>query len=246
MAFAGQVALITGGAQGIGFGIAEHLATQGAHVVLLDMNDAALQSAVALLAGKGLSASCSVLNVSSEVDWERVVAGILDAHKRIDILVQAAGVTGKTGIKTHEVDPANWDFVFSVNAKGIFLGARAVLPAMVAAKYGRIVNIASVAGKEGNAGMAAYSSSKAAVIGLTKCIGKEYAEIGGAWSEGPCSSPPVDGVLGAPQTLSRHAMLQISRAMQSPLRWSGPPWSTRCQPSRCVCPVQPGGGLPAC
>lgn len=146
MAFAGQVALITGGAQGIGFGIAENLAGLGAHVVLLDMNDTALQAAVAQLSGKGLSASSSVLNVSAEADWERVVAGVLDTHKRVDILVQAAGVTGKTGIKTHEVDPSNWDFVFSVNAKGIFLGARAVLPSMVAARFGRIINIASVAG----------------------------------------------------------------------------------------------------
>ncbi len=82
------------------------------------------------------------------------------------------------GIKTHEVDPANWDFVMAVNAKGIFLGAQSVLPTMVAQGYGRIVNIASVAGKEGNAGMLAYSASKGAVIALTKVIGKEYAETG--------------------------------------------------------------------
>lgn len=83
---------------------------------------------MAQLTGKGLAASSAVLNVSAEADWERVVAGVVEAHRRIDILVQAAGVTGKTGIKTHEVDPANWDFVFAVNARGIFLGARAVLP----------------------------------------------------------------------------------------------------------------------
>jgi 2-dehydro-3-deoxy-L-rhamnonate dehydrogenase (NAD+) len=151
---------------------------QGAHVVLLDMNEAVLKSSVADLQAKGLSASSSTLNVAVEADWERVVKETIEAHRRIDILVQAAGVTGKTGIKTHEVDPANWDFVFAVNARGIFLGCRAVIPAMLAANYGRIVNIASVAGKEGNAGMAAYSASKAAVIGLTKVVGKDYAETG--------------------------------------------------------------------
>lgn len=161
---------------------------------------AALQTAVGQLTTKGLSASSLVLNVSAEADWERVVATVLEAHRRIDILVQAAGVTGKTGIKTHEVDPANWDFVFAVNARGIFLGARAVLPAMVAARFGRIVNIASVAGKEGNAGMAAYSASKAAVIGLTKCIGKEYAESGGACL--CCCYPPSSSALGVKRRAS--------------------------------------------
>ena len=92
--------------------------------------------------------------------------------------VQCAGITGRTGIKAHEVDPANFDAVMAVNARGIFLGCRAVLPAMAARGYGRIVNIASVAGKEGNAGMVAYSASKGAVIALTKTVGKDYAETG--------------------------------------------------------------------
>jgi NAD(P)-dependent dehydrogenase (short-subunit alcohol dehydrogenase family) len=116
--------------------------------------------------------------VTKEEDWARAVEAVLAAQGRVDVLVQAAGITGKTGIKTAEVDPANWDAVMAVNARGIFLGCRAVLPAMVKADYGRIVNIASVAGKEGNAGMAPYSASKGAVIALTKSIGKEYAETG--------------------------------------------------------------------
>ena len=105
---------------------------------------------------------------------EKVIA----AHGRIDILVQAAGIVGKTGIKTHEVEPGNFDLVLAINLKGIFLMCKGVLPHMVKQKYGRIVNIASIAGKEGNAGMLAYSTSKAGVIGLTKVIGKEYAEAG--------------------------------------------------------------------
>jgi len=146
--------------------------------VLLDMVADRLESSAATLRGAGIDASVAVINVSKEEEWAAVVAGVLASHGRIDILVQAAGITGRTGIKTHEVDPANWDAVMAVNARGIFLGCRAVLPTMVSASYGRILNIASVAGKDGNAGMAPYSASKGAVIALTKAAGKEYAESG--------------------------------------------------------------------
>jgi NAD(P)-dependent dehydrogenase (short-subunit alcohol dehydrogenase family) len=95
-----------------------------------------------------------------------------------DVLVQSAGITGKTGIKTEEVDLADFERVFRVNTTGIFLGCKTVLPLMRAKGWGRVINIASIAGKEGNAGMVAYSASKAAVIGLTKATGKEYAETG--------------------------------------------------------------------
>lgn len=97
----------------------------------------------------------------------------------MDVLVQCAGITGKTGVKySEDVDPDNFDLVYRINTKGIFLGCKAVLPGMRERKFGRVVNIASVAGKEGNAGMLAYSVSKAAVIGMTKVMGKEYAETG--------------------------------------------------------------------
>jgi NAD(P)-dependent dehydrogenase (short-subunit alcohol dehydrogenase family) len=143
------------------------------------MREDTVSASAATLKAAGIHATHHVIDVSKADDWARVVAEILAAHGgKISALVQAAGVTGKTNIKTHEVDPANFDFVMSVNARGIFLGCRAVLPSMLAAKYGRIVNIASVAGKEGNAGMVAYSASKGAVIALTKSIGKEYAETG--------------------------------------------------------------------
>jgi len=177
-ALAGQVALVTGGAQGIGFGIAQHLARQGAKVVLLDMSAERLSDAVAALSKDGFAASSYSMNVTAPADWERVVAAVGEADGRIDVLVQAAGITGKTGIKTHEVDPADFDAVMNVNAKGVFLGCKFVLPVMLKRNYGRIVNIASVAGKDGNAGMLAYSASKAAVIGMTKATGKEYAETG--------------------------------------------------------------------
>ena len=151
--------------------------------MLVDLAEDKLADSVKELSAKGIKATYQVVNVTSEADWTRAAAAANAEHGKIDILVQAAGITGKTGIKTHEVDPANFDAVMNVNAKGIFLGCRAVLPFMVASNYGRIVNIASVAGKEGNAGMVAYSASKGAVIALTKCIGKEYAETGvlGQW-----------------------------------------------------------------
>ena len=155
-----------------------HLGAQGATVVLLDMLQDKLEAAVGTLTAAGVEASSHAINVTVVEDWERAVAAVLAARGRIDILVQAAGITGKTGVKAHEVDPANFDLVMSVNARGIFLGCRAVLPAMVAAGYGRILNVASVAGKEGNAGMTPYSASKGAVIAMTKAMGKEYAEAG--------------------------------------------------------------------
>jgi len=96
----------------------------------------------------------------------------------VDVLVQSAGITGVTKLSTHEVDPANFDLVMRINCHGVFLGCRAVLGRMKEQGSGRVVNIASIAGKEGNAGMCAYSTSKAAVIGMTKVMGKEYAETG--------------------------------------------------------------------
>ena len=176
--WAGQVAVITGGAQGLGFGIAEHLGSLGVRVCLLDLNEAQVAQAVAALKGKGIEASSAVIDVRNAEQWEGALKAFSAAHGRLDILVQAAGVTGKTGINTHEVDPANFDFVMGVNARGIFLGCKTVLPYMAERGYGRIVNIASVAGKDGNAGMVAYSASKGAVIAMTKAIGKEYAEQG--------------------------------------------------------------------
>ena len=97
-----------------------------------------------------------------------MVRAVVGRWGRLDVLVQAAGITGKTNLKTEEVDPNDFDTVMRVNLRGIFVLCRAVLPTMSRQRYGRIVNIASVAGKEGNAGMLAYSTSKSAVIGLTK------------------------------------------------------------------------------
>lgn len=173
--FQDQVAIITGGANGIGFAVAQKLVSEGAKVVLVDQSKPALTKAAKQL---GEAASSVALNVTDEVAVAKAVNKIAKQHGRIDILVNCAGVTGKTNVKTHEVEYDNFKFVFEVNVNGSFLMARAVLPHMLKRNYGRIVHVASVAGKEGNAGMLAYSASKAAVIGMTKVQGKEYAETG--------------------------------------------------------------------
>jgi 2-dehydro-3-deoxy-L-rhamnonate dehydrogenase (NAD+) len=176
--FEGQVAIVTGAAQGIGLGIARRLGGEGAAVAVLDRNAAQAGEAVQTLAGEGVQALALPTDVTRQGEVERAVAQVLERFGRVDVLVTAAGITGQTNLKTHQVDPADFDRVLELNVKGMFLCIRAVLPAMLKAGYGRIVNIASISGKDGNAGMLAYSTSKAAVIGLTKVIGKEYAETG--------------------------------------------------------------------
>ncbi|MGH9755686.1 MAG: SDR family NAD(P)-dependent oxidoreductase [Blastocatellia bacterium] len=171
--FKDQVAVITGGASGIGLAIAKKLRSEGASMALIDLNQSALQSAP-MPAGE----NAYICDVTNEDQVRSVVDQIAERFGRIDILVNSAGVTGKTNIKSHEVELNDFRFVFDVNVVGSFLTSRAVLPHMLKRNYGRILHIASISGKEGNAGMLAYSASKAAVIGMAKVQGKEYAETG--------------------------------------------------------------------
>jgi 3-oxoacyl-[acyl-carrier protein] reductase len=176
--FENQVALVTGAAQGIGFGIVERLGSEGAQVALADIDAAKLSEARSRLAERKIPVLPLQADVTDRGAVEAAVRQTLERFGRIDVLVTAAGITGQTNVKTQDVDPADFDRVLALNVRAMFLCIRAVLPAMLKANYGRIVNIASIAGKEGNAGMLAYSTSKAAVIGLTKTIGKELAETG--------------------------------------------------------------------
>ncbi len=170
-----QVAIITGGANGIGFAIAQKLVSEGAHVVLLDWQKSVVQKAAKLI---GSSASTFQLDVTNEAQVIQTIKKVAKKFGRIDMLINSAGTTGKTNIKTHEVEFEDFKSVFAININGSFLTSRAVLPYMLKRNYGRILNLASIAGKDGNAGMVAYSASKAAVIGMTKVMGKEYAEEG--------------------------------------------------------------------
>jgi len=170
-----QVAMVTGAASGLGTAIAKRLSDEGARVALCDKN----QGAVTMLADE-LKAGCRpyTVDLTDEVAVGKTIEQIMNDFGRIDMLVNSAGITGETNIKSHEVNTENLRMVFDVNFMGSFFTSKYVLPAMLKKNYGRILHIASIAGKEGNAGMIAYSASKAAVIAMTKVQGKEYAETG--------------------------------------------------------------------
>eukprot|EP00933_Yihiella_yeosuensis_P064053 TRINITY_DN67380_c0_g1_i1.p1 TRINITY_DN67380_c0_g1~~TRINITY_DN67380_c0_g1_i1.p1 ORF type:complete len:298 (-),score=71.84 TRINITY_DN67380_c0_g1_i1:190-1029(-) len=177
--FEGQVCIVTGGSRGIGCAIAERLCVEGARAVcIFDVLDASDAIAALKKVVPGVAAAAKKLDLTQESEVQKAVAEVVKEFGQVDVLIQAAGITGKTNVKTHEVDTADFQRVFDVNVKAMFLCAKHCLPSMLNSGYGRIVNIASISGKDGNAGMLAYSSSKAAVINLTKVIGKDYVNIG--------------------------------------------------------------------
>jgi 3-oxoacyl-[acyl-carrier protein] reductase len=166
-----QVAVVTGGAQGIGLAVAQRLHASGATVSLWDMDgDLAAQSAAAL-GGRAEGAAVDVTDAEAVARLARETA---DRHGRIDVLVASAGIAGSNG-RVVDYPVEEFHRIVAVNLHGVFHTCRAVLPFMEAQGYGRVVNIASVAGKEGNPNAGAYSASKAAVIALTKSLGKEHA-----------------------------------------------------------------------
>jgi NAD(P)-dependent dehydrogenase (short-subunit alcohol dehydrogenase family) len=166
----GKVAVVTGGGQGIGEAICRRLAAGGAKVGVFDMNAANAERVASAINGVPL-----VGDLTKEADLDRVFAEITAKAGPVDILVNNAGVASKPGrdVPIWESERADWEFVMNINVTGLVLCCKAVLPGMIARKYGRIVNIASIAGKEGNPKMAPYSASKAAVICLTKSLSKE-------------------------------------------------------------------------
>lgn len=167
----GQTAIVTGAAGGIGEVIARRLANAGATVVIADLN---LEAGNAVAATLPHNSFAYKLDVTSSESCNELVAAVIARTGRIDILVNNAGVAGKAAPVTEQTD-ADWAWCVAVNLNGPFYLCRAAVPHMKQAKYGRIVNIASIAGKEGNPNMSAYSATKAGVIGFTKSLGKEVA-----------------------------------------------------------------------
>jgi len=170
-----QTAVISGGADGLGFAVGQRLAARGVRLVLLDFNKEALAKTRNEFGQETITFCVDVTDhaaVRRAIDEAAVQTG------RIDILINCAGITGQTNIKSHEVDPADFDRVMRVNLNGCLNTFQAAVPHMLKRNYGRVLHFASVSGKEGNVGMLAYSTSKAAVIGMTKVQGKEYAQTG--------------------------------------------------------------------
>ena len=171
---AGRHAVITGGATGLGFAIAQRMLVSHAVVTLWDVNAAALDSAKTQL---GMYVNTVAVDVGNPASVVAAVRQTQLTHQVVDILVNCAGITGPN-VKVWDYPVDAWQQVMQVNLNGVFYCCREIAPLMRAQNYGRIVNIASVAGKEGNPNASAYSASKAGVIALTKSLGKELADTG--------------------------------------------------------------------
>eukprot|EP00117_Sycon_ciliatum_P019896 scpid94681/ scgid17888/ 3-oxoacyl-[acyl-carrier-protein] reductase FabG; 3-ketoacyl-acyl carrier protein reductase; Beta-Ketoacyl-acyl carrier protein reductase; Beta-ketoacyl-ACP reductase len=182
--FAEQVIIVTGGADGLGKAITERLSTQeGARAVaIFDIAEESKGKAVAQAMTDDSECSGEVVyyrvDVSDEASVKEAVTGVVARYERLDAVVNCAGIVGPNGVKVADVSLDDFDRVYRVNLRGSFLITKHCIPHMLERNYGRVLLIASIAGKEGNAGMCAYSTSKAGVIGLAKAVGKEYAETG--------------------------------------------------------------------
>ncbi len=167
----GRVAIVTGAARGIGRAIAERLLADGHRVAIVDRDGPAANAAAQELGERALAVTCDLTD-SAAVN--AMVWHIVATWGRVDILVNNAGIVGPNKPMA-EISDAEWASVLAINLNGVFYCCRAVVPQMLANDWGRIVTIASIAGKEGNPNLAGYSATKAAVIGLTKSLGKELA-----------------------------------------------------------------------
>jgi 2-dehydro-3-deoxy-L-rhamnonate dehydrogenase (NAD+) len=167
-------AIVTGGAQGIGFSIAQRFLSSGASVTLWDRDQELLAAAVNTLSSLG-TVDAAPADVTDSEAVLKAAASTAEKFGKIDILVANAGISGPN-LKTWEYPVEAWKQIIDVDLIGVFLCCRAVVPFMLRQKYGRIVNVASIAGKEGNPNASAYSAAKAGVIALTKSLGKEVAD----------------------------------------------------------------------
>jgi 3-oxoacyl-[acyl-carrier protein] reductase len=173
----GKVAIVTGAATGIGYGISKRLANDGANLVMVDLDANMMEQSASEITARTQEVKISIGDVSEPKTAQEAVNKAINEWGKIDILVNNAGIGGVNG-NIWELDVEEMDRVYRTNLRGVFSFCHEVVPHMLENDYGRIVNIASIAGKEGNPRMVPYSSTKAAVIGLTKSIGKELAGTG--------------------------------------------------------------------
>lgn len=178
MIFNNRCALITGAAAGIGLATARTLAAHGVRLVLTDVNSDGLDKAVAELRESGADAVGFVLDVSSDEDVDRLAAGLEENDIKIDILINNAGIWRDNTGNFWETDPKSWIRRWRINVYGLMYLTRAILPGMIERQYGRVINVASVAGIYGISGMTDYSATKGAVIAFTKSLAKETTGYG--------------------------------------------------------------------
>lgn len=178
MIFNNRCALITGAAAGIGLATARNLAAHGVRLVLTDVNSDGLDKAVAELRESGADAVGFVLDVSSDEDIDRLAAGLEENDIKIDILINNAGIWRDNTGRFWETDPKSWIRRWRINVYGLMYLTRAILPGMIERQYGRVINVASVAGIYGISGMTDYSATKGAVIAFTKSLAKETTGYG--------------------------------------------------------------------
>jgi len=193
----GKVAIVTGGASGIGACIAENFVKEGASVVIADVNIDAAQKLAAKLGKSGAKAVAVKCDVSKKADADNLAAAAMKQFGKIDILVNNAGVIRQARFPD-ELTEDIWDFEMNVNAKGNYLVTQAVLPHMIAARYGKIVNASSICGKQGTPEFCSYTASKFAVTGITQTLGKELAQYNinvNAYCPGYVRTPMWEGLL---------------------------------------------------
>jgi len=196
--FTDQIAIVTGGADGIGKQIARRLAEEGARVTIFDVSAQNSENAVGEFAEAGLRINSEIVDIAEEDSVQAGIKAVTDRHEgRLDIMINCAAIVGPTSTKITDVTLKDFDLEYAVNLRGTFLMTKHALLAMEPGNYGRVLNFASIAGKEGNAGMSPYSSTKAGVIGLVKSAGKEFAETGitvNAVAPAVIRTPMVDGI----------------------------------------------------
>ena len=202
-----KVAIVTGAGSGIGAAVAARLARDGFHVAVTDLRREAAETSVAAITQGGGAAHAVQVDVSSEPSVRAMVQAVLDQTGRIDALVNNAGIAGRSA-PSWELPDGEWEKVLGIDLTGVYYGCRAVLPHMLERGAGRIVNVASIAGKEGNPNAVPYSAAKAGVIGLTKAIAKEVATRGVLVN---CVTPAVIETPILAQVSEQHIQYMVSR-----------------------------------